>query len=96
MTRDEELKQLKNEIKRLEYKIECIESNEARRLITVPELAKIFRIEEKTIYQNYIKNRLPYIKEGRRILFDYADVVQYLESRKKKPAHWGEIKWLDL
>jgi excisionase family DNA binding protein len=53
-----------------------------RRLISVPETAKLMGISSKTVYNEISKKCFPIKAKrfGRRVLFDVRDVEKYIQS----------------
>jgi len=62
-----------------------------KRLITKKELAQYLRLSVFTVDTCVSQNRIPYIKIGRRVLFDLADIDAWLQHQKVPPE-----KKLDL
>jgi excisionase family DNA binding protein len=58
--------------------------NERRELMTVEECAAYTRLSRWTIYTFVCKKRIPYIKLGRRTLFDRAEIDRWIQSKSKK------------
>jgi excisionase family DNA binding protein len=58
--------------------------NERRELLTVEECATYTRLSRWTIYTFVCKHRIPYIKLGRRTLFDRAEIDRWIQSKSKK------------
>jgi excisionase family DNA binding protein len=55
------------------------------RLMTADEVAAWLRIPRSTVYQLTRSRRIPYLKVGRRVLFDHGSVAAWVESRTIPP-----------
>ena len=55
------------------------------RLMTADEVASWLRIPRSTVYQLTRSRRIPYLKVGRRVLFDHGRVAAWVESRTIPP-----------
>lgn len=54
-------------------------------LINIKEAARLLGVSLYTL-RNYVAwRRIPYIKIGRRVLFDVSDLAAYIASRKVAP-----------
>ena len=51
-----------------------------RRLLTAAEVAGLLRVPRSTIYKLAPERRIPYLKVGRRILFDPHALGEWIES----------------
>lgn len=60
--------------------------NGRRELITVEECAAYTRLSRFTIYTFVCKRRIPYIKLGRRTLFDRAEIDRWIQAKSRKPT----------
>lgn len=58
--------------------------NERRELMSVEECATYTRLSKWTIYTFVCKRRIPYIKLGRRTLFDRAEIDRWIQSKCRK------------
>ena len=61
-----------------------METND-RQLLNVDECASYTRLSRFTIYTFVSKRRIPFIKLGRRTLFDRADIDRWIRSKCRKP-----------
>jgi len=52
-------------------------------LLTLPDLAAVLRIHERTIRRMVATRRMPCVRIGRTIRFDAADVARWLAARKE-------------
>jgi excisionase family DNA binding protein len=59
--------------------------NVRRELFTVEECAAYTRLSRFTIYTFVSKRRIPFIKLGRRTLFDRAEIDRWIQSKSRKP-----------
>ena len=52
-------------------------------LMDLPEIAELFKLEPKSIYQQIYRGKLdvPHIKHGKKYLFPTPEVASYLESK---------------
>jgi PTS system nitrogen regulatory IIA component len=55
---------------------------EPERLLTVRDVAKWFKVHEKTVYEWAERGKLPFIRLGKRLRFQADDILQWLASRK--------------
>lgn len=58
----------------------------APKLLTVDEVAEIFRVSKPTIYRMIQSRILPFYKIGGALRFKETEVLEYLESQRVKPA----------
>ncbi|BCP05626.1 helix-turn-helix domain-containing protein [Mycobacterium paraintracellulare] len=53
------------------------------KLLTPRELADMLTVSEETLAQNrYLGQGIPFIKVGKRVRYQLADVVTYLENQR--------------
>lgn len=55
------------------------------KLLTVEETAKMLRLKVSTVYKYTSMKKLPFIKDGNRIIFDYDDLKNWINSLKVTP-----------
>lgn len=55
------------------------------KLLTIDEVAKVFRVSKATVYRMIESRILPFYKVTRAIRFAEEDVLKYLESQRVKP-----------
>ena len=60
--------------------------NNDRTLLNVQECASYTRLSKFTIYTFVSKRRIPFIKLGRRTLFDQAALDRWIQSKSRKPT----------
>lgn len=51
-------------------------------LLTVPELAELLGLHEKTVYDWAARGKLPCIRLGNRLRFSATDIARWVASRK--------------
>lgn len=61
------------------------ESKVFPKLLTIDEVAKLFRVSKATVYRMIESRILPFYKVTRAIRFAEEDVLKYLESQRVKP-----------
>lgn len=55
-------------------------------LLTVEELARLLGVAPKTL-RNYVSQRIiPFVKVGRRVLFQVKSIETWLEKKERKPC----------
>ena len=52
------------------------------KLLTINQLSEIINVKKKTLYDWTYKGQLPYIKLGRLLRFDLAEIETWLKRRK--------------
>lgn len=52
-------------------------------LLTLPEVAALLRVSEKTIRRLAATRRLPCLRIGSRLRFDHRDVLRWVSARKE-------------
>jgi excisionase family DNA binding protein len=52
-------------------------------LLTLPEVARLLRLSEKSIRRMVARRRLPCVRLGRSVRFDAGDVLRWLSARKE-------------
>jgi len=57
------------------------------KLLTIDEVAKLFRVSKATVYRMIESRILPFYKVTRAIRFAEEDVLKYLESQRVKPKN---------
>ncbi len=53
------------------------------KLLTIKDLSKLLNVSTKSIYQNYTKWQIPYVKIGGALRFNKQDIYTWLESKKQ-------------
>ncbi|EDP74696.1 helix-turn-helix domain-containing protein [Hydrogenivirga sp. 128-5-R1-1] len=48
--------------------------------MTVEELALALRVPKSTIYKWVYERRIPYVKIGKRLLFEYTKIMEWIEK----------------
>ena len=54
-------------------------------LIGIDELAALLRIHKGTIYNWVYRRKIPYVKVGRLVRFDLAEITKYLDGCRIGP-----------
>ncbi len=54
-------------------------------LIGIDELASLLRIHKGTIYNWVYRRKIPYVKVGRLVRFDLAEITKYLDGCRIGP-----------
>ena len=67
-----------------------------KNLLSVAQLATYLGLAEQTIYNRHYqgKDLPPAIKLGNRLLFDPADVSEWIQNKKKKPCSEPTSKYM--
>ena len=63
------------------------ESN-THRLFTVREAARYLSVSVSTLYGWVHQRRIPFVKAGRALRFDLADLDRFIESNRIRPKAW--------
>jgi excisionase family DNA binding protein len=53
-----------------------------RDMLSVEDVVKMLKVSRLTVY-NYTKQGLPFVKNGRRLLFKESDVIDWIERAKE-------------
>ncbi len=53
------------------------------RLLTLPEVADLLRLSEKTVHRLVARRRMPCVRVGRSVRFVSGDVLRWLSARKE-------------
>ena len=57
----------------------------SRRLWNVREVADVTRLSKDTIYKMDSEKRIPYVKMGRRTMFDSREIDRWIDKHSVKP-----------
>jgi len=52
--------------------------------MTVEEIAQMLRVPKSTVYKWVYMKKVPYLKVGKRLLFERHKVLQWIEEHTKK------------
>jgi len=52
--------------------------------MTVEEIAQMLRVPRSTVYKWVYMRKIPYLKVGKRLLFEYKKVIQWIEEHMEK------------
>jgi excisionase family DNA binding protein len=66
-------------------------SNE-RRLLTIQEAAQFLAISVSTLYGWVWQKRIPFVKMGRALRFDFAEIEQFIDSNRIQPRNFPTIR----
>ena len=55
-----------------------------KRLISIDEAASYMGIKKNTLYSWVWRRKLPFVKCGRRTMFDIKDIDEWIDGRKVK------------
>lgn len=55
---------------------------EKKRFLSVRKLAEYLGIKHQTIYSWVSMKKIPYVKMGRRVMFDLRDIEKWIQDRK--------------
>ena len=58
--------------------------NTDKRIVSREELAKLLNVSIGWIYLQMKNKKLPYIKKGRRVFFDFDKIYEYLSVERKR------------
>jgi len=56
-----------------------------KRLFSIPEVARFLGIAETTLYTMVSQHRVPFVKVGRRVLFDPVELDKWIKHNTKMP-----------
>ena len=57
--------------------------SETLRLLTLPEVADLLRLSEKTVRRLVAARRMPCVRLGRQLRFVQSDIVRWVSARKE-------------
>ena len=57
--------------------------------LTVRDLARLLKIDAKTIYRYVRKGLIPYTRIQSNIRFRYDEILQWIERRHVRPVGWN-------
>jgi excisionase family DNA binding protein len=55
------------------------------RLLNIPELSQMIRLTPGTIRVWVCQKKIPYVKMGKKVLFDCEEIDQWIEDKKISP-----------
>lgn len=55
------------------------------RLFSIPEVARFLGISQSTLYAMVSQHRVPFVKVGRRVLFDPVQLDKWIKHNSKMP-----------
>jgi len=55
------------------------------RLLSIPEVARFLGISQSTLYTLVSQQRVPFVKVGRRVLFDPVQLDKWIKHNSKMP-----------
>lgn len=58
-------------------------------ILTLPEVAQLLKVAEKTVYTLAQKNQLPAFKVGGQCRFQRTDINRWIEQQKASPRDEG-------
>ena len=75
------IKELYNRLGRIE---KMLEDNHFKNVVflNIDEAAEFIKMKKSSIYQLVFQRKIPYCKRGKILLFDKAELVRWIESRK--------------
>jgi len=59
--------------------------DEPRRLLTIQEAAQFLRVSVSTLYGWVYQRRIPFVKLGRALRFDLADLDRLIDTNRNQP-----------
>lgn len=62
-------------------------SEKFHKLLTIDEVAEMFRVSKATVYRMIESRLIPFYKISRAIRFSEDEMIAYLESQRVKPKH---------
>lgn len=63
-------------------------------LLDVQELVSWLKLKEATVRKWVSEDKIPYLRVGRRILFDRAAIVGWLRSTNPQVARWEAMAYV--
>ena len=51
--------------------------------LSIDEASDMIKLGKQAIYERVMKNKIPYYKSGRKLVFKRADLVAFIESSRK-------------
>ena len=71
-------------IEKLLEKINMDENSDENSLLTIEQAAKLLRLSTATIYTKVCKNEIPVCKQGKRLYFEKAELLDWIKSGRIK------------
>ena len=59
-------------------------TNEAEKLLTIKEASEFLKLSVPTLYSKVSRNKLPYMKQGKRLYFSSIELMDYIKEGRKK------------
>ena len=69
------------------FEVHASKATGQRRLLTVSEAAEYLAISVSTLYGWVWQRRIPFIKVGRAVRFDLAELDQFIDANRNGPRH---------
>jgi len=63
------------------------EEDSRLRLLTVHEAARLLSVSPSTLYGWVYQRRIPFVKVGRALRFDLADLDSFIEANRNRPKN---------
>ena len=61
------------------------------KILNVKQLAEILNVKPKTIYDWKHKGKIPYLKFGRLLRFDYDEIVKWVKNPRSSKLSKGYV-----
>ena len=75
---------IKQQAKTSKEKPEGKSTNHEKRYLSIDELSELLSIPKNTIYAKTSRREIPYVKIGKRLLFDRKEIESWLSRAQKK------------
>jgi len=77
---------IENAVRRALSKVipELLSNTTSKKYLTKKEAIQLLNVSAPTLQRMRNERRIPFIQDGRKILYPYADLIAYLESKQIK------------
>lgn len=79
-----QVKELVSEIKSLNNNLNIAKESDDNDIIDVEAASKLLNISKPTIYLKVSKRQIPYMKNGKKLLFSKKEILQLIRSNRVK------------
>lgn len=67
-------------------------TSDEEKFLTIEETAEMINLTKPTVYGLVHRNRIPFIKKGKRLYFEKIEIINWIKGGKKKSKSDIEIK----
>ena len=84
------MNRLKDQVKDLTTKVDFLSKSPSQQLtkkyLDVEDVCAILHVSDRTLYKMRSAGELPFVRIGRKILYQASDIHQYIESKLRRRA----------